>query len=170
MFVRSTRLLARLSLVFVLAAGLVACDSSEPDPVTTPPVITPPPTTTPPPAPAAPVFPVASRPVALNDGTSGLQFFMTPSENARITRIDIRNPVNQTRTFNANEDVALQGVTFNMQEPDFIYFRISGEWSFTIIGATSPASVPFSVVETVTVGARPAGPDVGTPELAVPSF
>lgn len=156
-----TLLLRRAALVVLalsLGFGLAACDSGGEE-VVVPPVVPPPvqpPPVQPPPGPTAASFPIASQVVAFGDGSQGLVFAVTPVENVRLVRVDIRNPLGTTATFNANNNVALGGMSFALQDPGFAYFRVSGAWSFTFIGATEPAGTAFTVAVPLNVGARPA--------------
>ena len=139
--------LSRLVLLS-LSLGLTACDSGGDTP-------TPTPTPTPLPTPvAAPTFSIASQVVPFDDGSQGLQFYTTPSEDVTLVRVDIKNPVGQSVTFNANNNVALANGTFALQDPSFAYFRISGTWTFTFIGSRAAGDrASFNVVVPLSVGA-----------------
>ena len=129
-------------LALALSLSLTACDSGTEEP--------PPP---PPPPVASPTFAIASQVVPLQDGSQGLQFAFTPSENVQIVRVDIRSPLGAVEPFNGNNTVFLGGTAYSLQDPGLAYSRISGTWTFTFIGSTAPGGVGFTVATPVTVSA-----------------
>ena len=134
----------RFLTLFALALSVAACDSSGPEPE-------------PEPEPSAPdpAFQVPSVPQSFADGTPGLQFFAIPNRDVEISSVDIRNPVGDGFRFNAGNALVLQGERILIHDPDFIFFRVSGQWRFTFNGVNDAGSGErYSVVQTVDVSAR----------------
>ena len=101
-----------------------------------------------------PTFNVSSINVPLANGLDGIQFFLQPSENVTITEVRVTNPVGGTERFNGNNNVALSGQPFALQNNDQAYTRVSGNWSFEINGAKTTGSRDgFTVTETLSVSA-----------------
>lgn len=131
----------RLLFLAALALSISACDSSEvmmedpgvPDPS----------------------FQVPTIPQAFADGTPGLQFAAVPNADIELSSVVIRNPLGDQVTFNAGNQLVLAGTRIALQEPDFVFFRVSGEWTFSFTGIKeSGAGERFSVATTVPVSAR----------------
>lgn len=106
------------------------------------------------PPPTPPSFNIASQTVEFPDGSDGIVFFVLPSEDVVLVRVDIRNPRGQTATFNAGSTTIVQGQEFPLQDANEAYIRISGTWSFTFVGRRAAGDqTSFEVTQTVTVGA-----------------
>ena len=140
MFTVSFRRLGTLA-VLALSLGLTACDSGSDEP-------------TPTPTPTAPTFSIASIGGTLSDGTPGIAFFATPSEDVTIASVRIQSPVGALPPFNANNQLFLSGSPIGFQDAGNGYPRVSGTWTFTITGARSPSATPFTVTVTLPVAAK----------------
>lgn len=101
-----------------------------------------------------PTFNVSSINVPLANGLDGIQFFLQPSENVTITEVRVTNPVGQTERFNGNNNVALSGQAFALQDAGQAYTRVSGSWSFAVNGAKTTGNRDgFTVTTTLNVSA-----------------
>lgn len=141
-YLRPRDLLRRTAAFLVLAMLAVAgCDSSDPDDDGNDP-----------PPPAAPNFSIASQTVLLNDGSDGIQFAATPSDDVVLVRVEIGDPFSAEYTFNAQSQTFLGG-----QPIDLGYApKVSGNWSFRFTGRYAAGDqTSFDVTETLNVGARP---------------
>ncbi len=129
----------RLLVLAALVLSVAACDSSEPMEFGVP----------------DPSFQVPAIPQSFSDGTAGLQFAAVPDTDIELSSVVIRNPLGDQVTFNAGNTLVLAGTRILLQEPGFIFFRVSGTWSFTFTGINeSGAGERFSVSTTVPVAAR----------------
>ena len=123
----------RFVLLLALALPFAACDSSEPE---------------------IPTFSVAS--VTVSDGADQfLQFVARPSTDVELSSVVIENPVGNTQTFNAGNQLILANDPLPLQDSDFGYFRVSGQWSFRFTGISDGgAGERFTVTTQINVSAR----------------
>lgn len=137
--------MTRFLLLIALAFSVAACDSSEPEePVEQP-----------------PTFSIASRVVTLVDNSQGLQFFATPNDDVSLVRVDVRNPIGQSETFDAQRVIVLSGEVTPLQDPNFGYNRISGTWNFRFVGSRAAGSQQtFDLTVPLDVSALRPAPEV----------
>ena len=127
-----------LGLICLVAISYFGCskDSTSPEP-------TPPPKSS-----------VASINVQCGDGSDCIQFFARPDKDVIFVKVEITDPVGDKVTYNLNSSTVIKDESINLQDADFAYFRISGEWKFVFTGnlATGDKS-SFEVTSTVNVSA-----------------
>lgn len=103
---------------------------------------------------APPTFSIASQTVKFNDGSDGIQFYVTPNEDIILVRVEITNPLNTNVTFNAGSATVVQSQSFPLQDAGFAYFRVSGPWKFQFVGRrASGDQASFNVTTSLSVGA-----------------
>ncbi|MEL6444695.1 MAG: hypothetical protein AAF089_11470 [Bacteroidota bacterium] len=136
------QLLARLLFASLFAFVLVACDSSDPEePAPDPPA-------------APPSFSVSSQTITLQDNSDGIIFFVSPSEDVVLVRVEITNPRQQNLTFNAGSSTVVRNESFALQDAGIGYVRFSGDWTFEFVGRRAAGDQEsFNVTVTVNVGA-----------------
>lgn len=140
----------RLAALAAIALSVTACssgDPDEPDPVETP-----------------PSFSIASTGVTCDSGAACLQFSFIPSENVEITEVLIRNPRAQTERFNGNNNVFLSSTSYQLQENNVAFTRVSGGWQFTFNGRRAGGSqASFAVTVPLDVSAVQAETPIAVP-------
>ena len=136
MNLKRTRVLFAAFLVFALFLGC-----SEDDPVS--------PESDPPPE-----INVASVNVTCGDNQDCIQFSARPDKDVIFVKVVITNPVGDEITFNMGSTTVIADENIALQDSDFAYFRVSGEWEFVFTGnlATGDKS-SFEVTTTVNVSA-----------------
>jgi len=127
-----------LGLICLIALSYFGCSKNSTEPETTPP----------------PKINVASINVQCGDGSDCIQFFARPDKDVIFVKVEITSPVGDKVTYNLNSSTVIKDESIALQDTDFAYFRISGEWKFVFTGnlATGDKS-SFEVTSTVNVSA-----------------
>ena len=104
--------------------------------------------------PAQPKINVASMNVTCGNSQDCIQFFARPDKDVIFVKVIITNPTGDQVTFNLQSSTVVADENIALQDADFAYFRISGEWKFVFTGnlATGDKS-SFEVTTLVNVSA-----------------
>ena len=134
----------KMLLLTVLIACFVALGcSSDSNPAAPEPTQDPPPT-----------FSMASIKVQCNDGTDCIQFSARPSKDVILVKVVITTPAGTQITFNAGSSTIVANENVALQDANFAYFRISGEWKFVFTGSLATGDKSsYEVISTVSVSA-----------------
>ncbi|RMD96524.1 MAG: hypothetical protein D6814_11225 [Calditrichaeota bacterium] len=101
-----------------------------------------------------PTFSISSKPVILNDGNAGIQFFAQPDMDVILVRVEIKDPLGNSFTFNAGSATVVKGEVMALQDTNLAYFRVSGKWTFKFVGNKATGSkASFDVTATLNVSA-----------------
>ena len=101
-----------------------------------------------------PTFSMASVKVQCNDGSDCIQFFSRPSKDVILVKVVITPPAGNQITFNAGSSTIVSNENVGLQDSNFAYFRISGEWKFVFTGSLATGDKSsYEVTATVSVGA-----------------
>lgn len=104
--------------------------------------------------PEPPKINVASINVVCGDNQDCIEFFAKPSKDVIFVKVVITNPTGSQVTYNLQSSTVIAEQNIALQDDDFAYFRISGEWKFVFTGnlATGDKS-SFEVTVIVNVSA-----------------
>ena len=107
-----------------------------------------------PPPEAPPSFEIATRSVTLVDNTPGIEFYVRPNEDIVLVRVDMQTPLGGSITFNAGSSTIVRNESFALQDPGTAYTKISGNWTFTLVGSRAAGTrASFNVNQSVNVSA-----------------
>lgn len=101
-----------------------------------------------------PKISVASINVICGNNQDCIQFSARPDKDVIFVKVVIKNPIGEEVTFNLQSSTVIANENIALQDANFAYFRVSGEWSFEFTGnlATGDKS-SFVVTTTVNVSA-----------------
>ncbi|MHB8842571.1 MAG: hypothetical protein ACYC56_12450 [Candidatus Aquicultor sp.] len=127
-------------LIVILVIAMSGCKKSDNNPVTPPPTV-------------PPDFNISAQPVTLATGDAGLTFSAhCTTDDVNLIKVVVQNPIGNSQTFNANNNLFLKDEEFQCQNAGTGYVKYLGTWSLTFAGnKASGSKASFTVTKTLSV-------------------
>jgi hypothetical protein len=102
--------------------------------------------------PGVPSFTITYSTVNLQGGGEGVQLFAKCTNQAvDMEKVTITDPANFVQTYNFTAGSFAENELFPMQEDNVAYEKLTGTWSFNLVGNSTSGGDAFAVDETLTV-------------------